>query len=140
MLSFNELPYKKRLSIAENTAHDILTSLKSEGVPYATTGWMMEQIIERAGLELEKGHKQSFANMLLALAAVHPAASQDGEQFNRFGKLFRRWRWKPYDGELIRVPAKEPTFLASYVRQWLIEKGELGLADEWSEEIFRGED
>lgn len=41
--------------------------------------------------------KNLIARALVDLAPEHPAASQTGEEFERFGRVMRRWLWAPLD-------------------------------------------
>lgn len=60
----------------------------------APTADLVVAIAEALG---EPKAKHLIARALVDLAPEHPAASQTGEVFERFGRPMRRWMWSPLD-------------------------------------------
>lgn len=52
-------------------------------------------VVRVADLLGEPKAKHLIARALVDIAPEHPAASQTGEPFTRFGRIMRRWEWAP---------------------------------------------
>lgn len=81
------IPGKRRERV--RVAADVI--LRKAAGPLSTTE-LVPLVADALG-EPKAAH--TVARVLVDLAPEHPAASQTGEPFVRFGRTMRRWEWRP---------------------------------------------